>query len=126
VRGSSLALVALAALSGCGLSERADFLVGRQCDPTAATPCDEAQSCLPHRYADGELDEFRCRDRASFEPRGGQEAPLAYCDEAEGYLCPGDLVCNADRIRLDAGFRPRVCKPDGDPFAPPLDAGPSW
>lgn len=119
-------LCGLLLAGGCGLEERGDFLVGRQCDPTAAEPCDPAQACLPHRFREGALDEFRCRDLASFEERAGQPAPLAYCDEGEGYVCPGDLVCNADRIRFDAGYRPRVCKPSGDPFAPPLDAGPSW
>lgn len=114
------------ALSACGLEERDDFLVGRPCDRSVETPCDEGQVCLPHEIRDGVFDAFRCRDGTSFEPSGGQPAPLAYCDEEAGLVCPDGLVCNADRIRLDAGVRRRVCKRPDDPFAPPLDAGPEW
>ena len=110
--------------AGCGLSERGDFLVGRQCDPTNGSSCDEGQACLPHSVVEGDLDEFRCRSAASFDPVRGVEAPLAYCNEE--YECPAPLVCNADRIRVDGGFRRTVCKRDDDPFAPPLDAGPAW
>lgn len=122
------AVLAVVVLAACGLEERDDFLIGRQCDLAADQPCDEGQVCLPHAYTEGRLTEPRCRDRASFEPIAGRPAPLAYCDEAQGYVCPAGLVCNADRIRLDAGYRAKVCKrprPE-DPFAPPLDAGPSW
>lgn len=123
----TLILAGLALVMGaCGLHERSDFLVGRECDPSAAKACDMGQACLPHEYTGGAPDRFRCRDALSFEALAGQEPPLAYCDESLGYLCPGALVCNADRIRLDAGYRLKVCKRADDAFAPPLDAGPSW
>ena len=99
----------------CGIEERSDFLIGRQCDPSNNL-CDPGQACLPH---DPRMSDFRCRDRASFDPINGQEPPLAYCN-AE-IACPGDLVCNADRIRTDAGRRPLVCKRPDDVFAPPLE-----
>ncbi len=119
-------VVSASMLWGCGLKERDDYLIGRECDPTAAQPCDPEQVCLPHDYSVGAPDRFRCRDEASFTASAGQEPPLAYCDEALGYLCPGDLVCNADRIRLDAGYRLTVCQRADATFAPPRDAGPSW
>ena len=103
-------------LLACGLEERADFLIGRQCDQNG-DECDEGQACLPHRiepYSD-----FRCRDRASFEPIDGREPPLAYCNA--DIPCPGDLVCNADRIRVGGEDRPLVCKRSDDVFAPPLE-----
>ena len=91
----TIALLALLAV-GCGLEERDDFLVGRECQPQAETPCDDRQACLPHLIERGVLKEFRCRDVASFEPIEGRPAPLAFCAEAKDLLCPGDLVCNAD------------------------------
>ncbi len=120
-------LLAWVAMVGCGLQERSDYLIGRQCDPETPADCDEGQVCLPHQIADRTLMlvRFRCRDAASFESLAGQEPPLAYCDD-EQYVCPAGLVCNADRIRVDGGLRPRVCKQPDDAFAPPLDAGPDW
>lgn len=120
---AGLLLVALGA--GCGLQERSDYLVGRQCDPDVAADCDDRQVCLPHAIRNELLVRFRCRDAASFGSLAGQEPPLAYCDE-QRYFCPEGLVCNADRIRVDAGQRPKVCKRLDDAFAPPLDAGPRW
>jgi hypothetical protein len=111
------------ALLGCSLMERADLLVGRACEPTLDAPCDPGQACLPHQRLEGRYEDHRCRDRRSFEPTNGEEAPLAFCDEAAGYVCPGDLICNADRIRADGGPRPRVCKLPDDLFGPPLDGG---
>ena len=102
-------------LAACGIEERPDFLIGRQCDPEAEI-CDPGQGCLPHKP---DLTDYRCRDRASFEPINGQEPPLAYCNV--DIPCPGDLVCNADRIRADGGRRPLVCKRPDDVFAPPLE-----
>jgi hypothetical protein len=104
--------------ASCGIQERDDFLIGRQCDPSNNI-CDPEQFCLPHE--DDPIGDFRCRDRESFEPINGQEPPLAYCN-AE-IPCPGDLVCNADRIRVDGGRRPLVCKRPDDVFAPPLEGG---
>ena len=102
-------------VAACGIQERNDFLIGRQCDPSD-NRCDPGQACLPH---EPDLTDYRCRDRESFEPINGQEPPLAYCNaEIE---CPDDLVCNADRIRLDGGRRPLVCKRPDDVFAPPLE-----
>ncbi len=111
----------LLVLVGCGLEEREDFLVGRQCPPPPSNSCDPGQSCLPHRWT-SQPDDFRCRDRSSFLPIGDREAPLAYCDD-QLYRCPGDLVCNADRVRVDASVRLRVCRRPDDIFAPPLDGG---
>jgi hypothetical protein len=68
-------------------------------------------------------EELYCRSRASFEPTGDREPPIAYCDEAREFFCPGDLECNADRVRLDATTRRRVCKLPGDIFSPPVDGG---
>lgn len=117
-------LLTLASAFGCDLAERSDFLVGRLCDPRRAESCDLGQACLPHALQENRFDEFRCRDRVSFEPIGGREAPLAYCQPELGYLCPGDLVCNADRIRSDAGRRALVCKLPDDVFGPPLGGPP--
>lgn len=100
--------------SACGLEEREDFLIGRQCSQSDPASCDEGQKCLAH---DPRPADYRCRDRASFELIDGQEPPLAYC--ATDDECPEDLVCNADRIRLDGGLRPLVCKRPDDVFAPP-------
>jgi hypothetical protein len=105
------------AFAACGLEERSDFLIGRQCDRNGED-CDPGQECLPHQ-SDPSLQDFRCRDRASFEPIEGQDPPLAYCNA--DITCPGDLVCNADRIRVDGGLRPLVCKRPDDVFAPPLE-----
>ncbi len=110
-------------IAGCGLQERADFLIGRQCGAGNAEACDEGQACLPHQL-EPRIGDFRCRDEDSFDPqRFGQEPPRAFCDEARGFICPGDLVCNADRIRADGGPRPLVCKRPDDVFSPPLDGG---
>jgi hypothetical protein len=113
-------------LAGCALQERDDYLIGRPCDPGLGEACDPGQVCLPHAVTNGMYTAHRCRSAASFEPVGGQEAPLAYCDEAAGFVCPAGLECNADRIRQDGGYRLTVCKRPGDPFAPPLDGGPAW
>jgi hypothetical protein len=111
----------LASLVACSLEERADFLIGREC--SADDGCDEGQKCLPHAYFDGDFHDFRCRDRASFEPIEGREAPLAYCDAERDLICPAGLVCNADRVRQDAAIRRMVCKHPDDVFSPPLDGG---
>jgi hypothetical protein len=118
-RVGSLVVALGLALGGCALEERADLLIGRSCDPAVASSCDPGQRCLPHRW-EVDPDDFRCRDRASFDPVGGAEAPLAYCDPAAGYDCPGDLVCNADRVRpRDGGLRRDVCQRADGGFAPP-------
>ncbi len=112
--------------SGCRLDERDDFLIGRICSRVGTNSCDEGQSCLPHSYLNGRPDEYRCRDRQSFEPIGGVEPPLAYCNPAEMFFCPDGLECLPDRIRLDGGARRLVCKRPGDQFSPPSgDAGPT-
>jgi hypothetical protein len=59
----------------------------------------------------------------------GVEPPLAYCDAEGSLLCPGELVCQPDRIRSapDGGFAVRrlVCQSADSPFGPPdSDAGP--
>lgn len=118
-----LLLAAVAGAPACSLEERSDFLVGRACSPERRESCDEAEACLPHALVGGRMEDFRCRDRASFEPVGGREPPLAYCDERLGVACPADLVCNADRVRLDVSERPLVCKFPDDVFSPPLDGG---
>jgi hypothetical protein len=119
----ALALCALLA-AGCALQERGDYLVGRECTArNMDRDCDPGQRCLPHEFANDRYDDFRCRDRASFEFIGDREPPIAYCDETMGFICPGDLVCNADRIRVDATTRRRVCKLKDDLFSPPLDGG---
>lgn len=109
--------------AGCGLSERDDFLVGRSCVPVEPTGCDEQQVCLPHSYAASGPMDFRCRDAASFALRDGREAPLAFCDQEEGLLCPEGIPCGAGRIRDDAGLRRTVCKRPDDTFGPPADLG---
>ena len=103
-------------LASCGLEERDDFLIGRQCDRDGEE-CDEGQECLPHE--ESPLGDYRCRDRASFEQIDGREPPLAYCNAM--IECPADLVCNADRIRTDTDRRPLVCTRPDDVFAPPLE-----
>lgn len=113
----------LAGLAACSLEERADFLIGRICNREDPRSCDEGQECLPHTASGPDLDDFRCRDLASFAPIEGREAPLAYCDPEDGITCPAGLVCNADRVRLDATTRRLVCKPPDDVFAPPWDGG---
>lgn len=118
-----LALLLLPLLGACSLEERADFMIGRECDRNDPRGCDTGQRCLPHVYNGEMMDDFRCRDRASFEPIGRRDAPLAYCDPSAGLTCPGDLVCNADRVRIDSGIRRLVCKRPDDIFAPPLDGG---
>lgn len=122
-----LLLVGLISLCGCGLEERDDFLIGRACDPEQSSACDPGQRCLPHQVADGLFQDFRCRDVASFERVDGLEPPLAYCDEAGTYVCPGSMVCRPDRIRSspDGGFSVRrlVCQSPDSPFGPPPDAG---
>lgn len=107
-----------AGLLGCGVDERADFLIGRQCIRGESGTCDPGQACLPHGRRGLSLIDYRCRDEASFLV---PNAPLAYCGPDDP--CPGDLVCNADRVRLDASVRPLVCKPIDDLFAPPYDGG---
>lgn len=108
----ALAPIALAglALTGCGLEERPDFLIGRAC--AAETPsCDPGQSCLPHQWTREGPADFRCRDEASFARLdSNREPPLAYCEEGS-FECPGDLVCAPDRIRaFDGGFWREVCQ----------------
>ncbi len=107
--------------AACTLDQRGDFLVGRECDDDES--CDQGQRCLPHDFVNDRYDDFRCRDRASFEPTPSYAPPLAFCDEEESYFCPGDLECNAERVRLDSSTRRRVCKLPGDTFSPPTDAG---
>jgi hypothetical protein len=114
---------AIAVIAACGLQERADFLLGRECDPLDSKSCDSGQSCLPHTIIAGRFSDYRCRDRSSFDPIEGREAPLAYCD-GQMIKCPGDLVCNADRVRQDSTARPLVCTLPNSMFAPPpLDGG---
>ena len=110
-------------LAGCGLSERDDFLIGRSCVSASELPCDEGQRCLPHSLNGGSFGEFRCRDFDSFQQVAGlAKPPLAYCN-AE-HRCPEGLVCRPDRIRVDGGPRPNVCKSPDDVFIPPnFDAG---
>ncbi|MCB9654358.1 MAG: hypothetical protein H6729_09550 [Deltaproteobacteria bacterium] len=109
-------------VASCGLNERGDFLVGRSCR-LEAHQCDEGQVCLPHSLRSGEYADYFCRDQRSFEPLGGVEPPLAYCDDSTNLRCPGALVCNADRVRLDASVRAYVCKRADDAFAPSYDGG---
>ena len=115
----------LVVAAACGLTERDDFLIGRQCSRTAEQPCDPMQVCLPHEVSSsGQFDAFRCRDRASFLPLpDGREAPVAFCDSDQGVVCPVGLVCNADRVRLDVGIRRLVCTEVDNPLAPPLGDG---
>lgn len=112
-------LIVIALLCGaCDLEERDDFLIGRECEPEVSESCDPGQRCLPHLYDGLRPDDFRCRDRASFDPLGdGKEPPLAYCNET--YPCPGDLECRPDRVRMDAGLRHTICQRPGAPFGPP-------
>lgn len=106
----------------CSLEERADFLVGRTCDPVVAPACDVGESCLPHAWlAMNQPTAFYCRDKASFAKLAdNRDPPLAYCDD-KTYVCPEGTVCNADRIRpLDGGLRREVCQLPGSIFGPPL------
>lgn len=105
----------------CELPERADFLVGRRCTPTAPTDCDPEQACLPHAFDEARAMDFRCRDAASFGGRDGREAPVAFCDPGLGWTCPPGLVCAGGRIRADAGLRRPECRGADDPFGPPLE-----
>jgi hypothetical protein len=119
--GRVLSLALLIALSACSLEERTDFLIGRTCDPNAPSSCDPGEACLPHAIDIHGFEDFRCRDRASFQPINDQDPPLAYCDNAK-YQCPPGTVCNADRIRnLDGGLRPLVCQLPNGTLGPPLD-----
>lgn len=113
----AIAIVLATGLAGCGLQERADLLVGRECDPNLPDACDPVQVCLPHGWISGPTD-FLCRDSASFDAVGGVEPPLAYCNDE--YICPTDIDCAADRVRQRPdGIRRRVCQRPGSPFAPP-------
>ncbi|MEQ8280099.1 MAG: hypothetical protein RMA76_01650 [Deltaproteobacteria bacterium] len=111
-------------LASCGLGERDDFMIGRACVESAPDPCDEGQVCLPHSFDNNNYGDFRCRDFASFTSIAGlAEPPLAYCDGSR-HVCPDGLVCRPDRIRVDGGPRPSVCKSPDDVFTPPnFDAG---
>lgn len=110
-------------LAGCGIQERADFLIGRVCDPEIPSACDSGQRCLPHMVDEERFFDYRCRDEASFERVDGVEPPLAYCDTEGSLECPGLLVCRPDRIRsgADGGFvvRRLVCQSPDSPFGPP-------
>ncbi len=108
------------ALASCDLADRGDFLVGRECEPALTTTCDPGQACLPHEWLTVPRD-FRCRDAASFDPIEGIDPPLAHCNQSMGFVCPGDLVCRADRVRArDSGaLRRRVCQHSEDAFGPP-------
>ena len=113
--------VLLLLLLGCGLEERGDFLVGRECKPELERSCEDEQTCLPHAWSSVPAD-FRCRDLQSFEQVEGRDPPLAYCDPAgtPAYRCPPGAVCAPDRVRaLDGGVRRTVCMPPGSPFGPP-------
>lgn len=113
----------LLAWTACSLDERSDYLIGRQCRPDdPEQSCDPLQACLPHRQSDRGLENFRCRDKASFEPIAGEEPPLAYCNDQ--HLCPPGVECRPDRLRVDIMIRPLVCKLPGDVFSPPADGGP--
>ncbi|MBI2374165.1 MAG: hypothetical protein HYV07_09210 [Deltaproteobacteria bacterium] len=119
-----VAIVLLAALAGCSVSERSDYLVGRRCDAKDPESCDPGQACLPHAWADVPTD-FRCRDKASFSPTSlVPNPPLAYCEEGS-IECPEGLVCEPDRVRpRDGAVRRTVCQEPGSPFLPPEpDAG---
>ena len=118
MKAVACSLALLLTVGACGVDERSDFLIGRQCLRNDVSPCDSGQVCLPHAWLDGTLSDYRCRDEASFfDP----DAPIAYCSDDDP--CPGALVCNADRVRIDASVRPRICKTEDDPFAPPYDGG---
>lgn len=107
-------------LVACAVEERSDYLVGRTCLPDIQGSCDPGQACLPHAYEGGEPADFRCRDEASFEKVQGSDPPLAYCDEEEGFACPGRTVCRADRVRdRDGGIRRTVCQLEANPFKLP-------
>jgi hypothetical protein len=118
---SRAALAILISIAACGLQERPDFLLGRECDMGDPKGCDPGESCLPHAIIAGRFSDYRCRDRASFDKIEGREPPLAFCDGMA--KCPGELVCNADRVREDSTVRPLVCTTPNSMFAPPLDGG---
>jgi hypothetical protein len=118
----SAALLVVFGLTGCGLDERGDFLVGRVCVPEGDSPCDVGQVCLPHVITAEQVGaDFRCRDAASFV-RGvdNAEPPLAYCDERFGWTCPQGLRCEADRVRdiTEGMLRRTVCVTPNNPFGP--------
>ncbi|MFO0723133.1 MAG: hypothetical protein U1E65_05060 [Myxococcota bacterium] len=109
-------------LCSCALEERADFLVGRACDPSSAPACDVGESCLPHAWLSMNMPtSFYCRDKDSFAKLSdNRDPPLAYCDK-DHWICPTGTVCNADRVRpLDGGLRREVCQLPGSVFGPPL------
>jgi hypothetical protein len=114
------ALLFCSLFGACDLDERTDFLLGRECDPEhPADTCGTDDACLPHSWpSDGPRD-FRCRSAASIGGTGA-EPPLAYCDH-DKFVCPGDTVCRADRVRpLPAGgIRREVCQLADSPFGPP-------
>jgi len=115
--GTMMVIMGLA--GACGVQERADFLVGRLCTPGAPDNCDPGQYCLPHAWDGNDaFSDYRCRDEASFSV---PDAPIAFCNDED--KCPGQLVCNADRVRADASVRPLICKPEDDIFGPPFDGG---
>lgn len=97
-------------VTGCGLSERDDFLLGRPC-AFGESECEAEDRCLPHsRRAEGTFDEYFCRSEASFDSAFAPEPlPLAYCDPDRGIECPGAVPCEPDRVRVDVGPRPLVC-----------------
>lgn len=114
------ALVGALLLGACDLDERADFLLGRECEPGLAETCDTNDACLPHTWVGAEGRDFRCRSEASFVSTGESEPPLAYCAPPR-YACPGTTVCRADRVRPvpDGGIRRQVCQAADSPFGPP-------
>jgi hypothetical protein len=122
-RGAPLWAAALSLVAACALQERADYLIGRECSRGDSKTCDQGEVCLPHSIVHDVLGDYRCRSRASFDPIDGREAPLAYCDPSMMLNCPGDLVCNADRVREDATTRHLVCTRSDSPFSPPLPDG---
>lgn len=118
-RPAVMAVALVVGTVACGVEERRDFLIGRQCDRNTPEDCDPDQTCVPHEWRGGEtFTDFRCRDEASIL---APNAPLAYC--APDTRCPGSLVCNADRVRRETSVRPLVCKRRDDLFAPPYDGG---
>ena len=114
-----LALLAVAAVGGCGLEEREDYLVGRRCNPDFETPCDDEQVCLPHKF-DASPSDFRCRDASSLLSTAAvPNPPLAFCVLGT-YDCPPELVCRPDRVRFrDGAPRREVCQDPDVPFLIP-------
>src|SRR6185503_2224825 len=97
-----LGALLLLCLSACSLQENDDYRVGRECNENNGDrDCDPGERCLPHKW-ESQPTNFRCRNRASFVQVGDREPPLAFCDENLNFYCPGDLVCNPDRVREDA------------------------